>query len=272
MGGCYLVGVTTTSFAAFSEKNALQQSPFFWGIEDSGNKYEGARYHSSGGSRRGQSSYAVELTPAEAPRNEDDVLFGSREVVTCVIDLDSRSLTFWRNEELLGTLVTNVPRGGNLYPVVVPFNAGSTVAVTGMGDDPLPLLRSFATDWKQAQQEKHIQRRQKLLSERSVLVRNGMLTPELVNVLREIYRHSSSNPYQNVQLNRVEASRLWYRCGMKLSHLDELLKTKIPPSNEICFEDFLENFIRVVQEEDDEFLSRQQSDSQGSTVFQVSTG
>ena len=174
MGGCYLVGVTTTSFAAFSEKNALQQSPFFWGIEDSGNKYEGARYHSSGGSRRGQSSYAVELTPAEAPRNEDDVLFGSREVVTCVIDLDSRSLTFWRNEELLGTLVTNVPRGGNLYPVVVPFNAGSTVAVTGMGDDPLPLLSSFATDWKQAQQEKHIQRRQKLLSERSVLCGNSV--------------------------------------------------------------------------------------------------
>jgi hypothetical protein len=139
MGGCYLIGVTTTAFAAFSERNALQQSPFFWGIEDSGNKYEGSRHHSSRDSRRGQSSYAVELSPTEAPRNEDNALFGSREIVTCIVDLDSRSLTFWRDEELLGTLVTNIPRGGNLYPVVVPYNAGSTVAVTGMGGDPLPL-------------------------------------------------------------------------------------------------------------------------------------
>jgi hypothetical protein len=139
MGGCYLVGVTTTSFAAFSERNALQQSPFFWGIEDGGNKYEGSRSHASRDSRRGQSSYAIELSPTEAKRNADNVLFGSREVVTCVVDLESRSLTFWRDEELLGTLITNLPRGGNLYPIVVPYNAGSTVAITGMGGDPLPL-------------------------------------------------------------------------------------------------------------------------------------
>jgi hypothetical protein len=139
MGGCYLVGVTTTAFAAFSERNALQQSPFFWGIEDSGNKYEGSRSHASRDGRRGQSGYAIELSPTEATRNEDTVLFGSREVVTCVVDFESRSLTFWRDEELLGTLITNLPRGGNLYPIVVPYNAGSTVAISGMGEDPLPL-------------------------------------------------------------------------------------------------------------------------------------
>jgi hypothetical protein len=145
MGGCYLIGVTTTSFAAFSERNALQQSPFFWGIEDGGNKFEGSRHHSGRESHRrtGQSLYSVEINPEDALRNEDSVLFGSRQVITCIVDLESRTLTFWRNEQntenkLLGTLVTGIPRGGQLYPIVVPYNAGSTVAITGMAGDPLP--------------------------------------------------------------------------------------------------------------------------------------
>lgn len=145
MGGCYLIGVTTTSFAAFSERNALQQSPFFWGIEDGGSKYEGSRHHNGreSGRRADQSVYAVDVNSEEAPRNEDSVLFGSRQVITCIVDLESRTLTFWRNEndgepKLLGTLVTGIPRGGQLYPIVVPYNAGSTVAITGMVGDPLP--------------------------------------------------------------------------------------------------------------------------------------
>jgi hypothetical protein len=140
MGGCYLVGVTTTSFTAFAERNGLQQSPFFWGIEDSGSKYEGARNpHAARGGRRGQSNFAIEISASEAPRNAENVLFGSREVVTCVVDFESQTLTFWRDEELIGTIVANLPRGGNLYPVVVPFNPGATVAITGMGGNPLPL-------------------------------------------------------------------------------------------------------------------------------------
>ena len=145
MGGCYLIGVTTTSFAAFSERNALQQSPFFWGIEDGGNKYEGSRHHGGRESQRrsGQSSYAAELGEEEAPRNADAVLFGSQETITCIADLDNRTLTFWRDiangkPTLLGSLVTGLPRTGQLYPVVVPYNAGSTVAITGMSGNPLP--------------------------------------------------------------------------------------------------------------------------------------
>jgi len=147
MGGCYLIGVTTTSFSAFSEKNALQQSPFFYGIEDSGSKYEETRnLHSTsreGIRSRRKSSYAVQLSEHEAARNKDGVLFGSREVITCVVDLESRTLTFWRDEngelKLLGTLVTNIPRRGQLFPIVVPYNAGSTASITGMSGEPLPL-------------------------------------------------------------------------------------------------------------------------------------
>ena len=141
LGGCYLVGVTTSSFSNFGERNGLQQSPLFWGVEDGGNKFEGSRYssHTARGSRPERSNYGAELGPGEAPLNEHGVLFGAREVVTVVIDVDSRAMTLWRDDEHLGTLVTNLPRGSGLYPIAVPFNAGSTVAITGMEGNPLTL-------------------------------------------------------------------------------------------------------------------------------------
>lgn len=141
MGGCYLVGLTTSSFTGYNEQNGLQQSPFFWGIEDGGHKYEGSRYNQSARSSRriSSSNHAIKLGPQEARMNAHNVLFGSREVITVVCDFDSRTLTFWRDETLLGTLVSNLPRSGNLFPVVVPFNCGVTVAITGMDNDPIPL-------------------------------------------------------------------------------------------------------------------------------------
>ena len=138
MGGCYLVGVTTSSFSAYGEQNGLQQSPFFWGIEDGGQKYEGSR-HNSGRRRGGGAVYAVEIGAGEAPMNAHGVLFGAREVITCVCDMDCRTLTFWRDETLLGSLVSDLPRSVNLFPVAVPFNCGVTVAITGLNNDPMPL-------------------------------------------------------------------------------------------------------------------------------------
>ena len=142
MGGCYLVGVTTSSFSAYGEHNGLHQSPFFWGIEDGGQKYEGSRHSSGRSSRRGVGGgavYSVDIGASEAPMNAHGALFGAREVVTCVCDMESRTLTFWRDETLLGTLVSDLPRNVNLFPVAVPFNCGVTVAITGLDNDPLPL-------------------------------------------------------------------------------------------------------------------------------------
>jgi hypothetical protein len=140
MGGCHLVGVTTSSFTAFGEQNGLQQSPFFWGIEDGGQKYEGSQHVRGGGARRGAyNSFRNELGSREAPFNPANVLFGAREVVTVVCDYDTRTLTFWRGDVLLGTLISNLPRSGNLFPVAVPFNCGVTVVITGLDGDPLPL-------------------------------------------------------------------------------------------------------------------------------------
>jgi hypothetical protein len=139
MGGCHLLGVTTSSFTAYGEQNGLQQSPFFWGIEDGGQKYEGSQYNSARTSRRAYSSFRNDFVSQDAPLNAANVLFGCREVVTVVCDYESRTLTFWRDGTLLGSLVTNLPRSGNLFPVAVPFNGGVTVAITGLNEDPLPL-------------------------------------------------------------------------------------------------------------------------------------
>lgn len=140
LGGGHMVGVTTSSFNSFGERNGLQESALFWGIEDGGNKFEGSRYsQSTRDGRRDIPNYAMEIGPNEAPLNSDEVLFGAREVVTVVVDFGTRTLTFWRNDQLLGTLVCNLPRGSALYPVVVPSSAGTTVAITGMDGDPLLL-------------------------------------------------------------------------------------------------------------------------------------
>lgn len=174
MGGCYLIGVTTSSYTRFGEQDSLRQSPFFWGVEDGGQVFEGPRsgqqqprrllgltatenrsssssattaaaaaaaFYAMDGIGGSTSSASTTVAAAAASRamNEHSVLFGARQVVTIVCDMDLRTLTFWREETLLGTLVTNLPRNGNLYPVVVPFNCGVTVAITGLGNNPLSL-------------------------------------------------------------------------------------------------------------------------------------
>lgn len=138
LGGGYVVGVITSSFSSFDERNSLQQSPLFWGIDDNGNKYEGgsADTISMRGSQRHH--HGVEMNVRQVARNEDNVLYGCLETITVVVDMESRTLTFWCDGDILGTLVKNVPRSGVLYPVAVPFNAGAMVAITGL--DGIPVL------------------------------------------------------------------------------------------------------------------------------------
>ena len=140
LGDCYLVGVTTSSFSSYGDRNALMQSSYFWGIEDNGNKFEGVRRTRvmRPGAPHPSSGYGIEMSSSQAPRNSDNVLFGAQETVTVVVDLEKRSMAFWRDENFLGTLVRGLPRSGYLFPVVVPFNAGATVAITGMDGNPLP--------------------------------------------------------------------------------------------------------------------------------------
>eukprot|EP00521_Asterionellopsis_glacialis_P007185 CAMPEP_0195289262 /NCGR_PEP_ID=MMETSP0707-20130614/5611_1 /TAXON_ID=33640 /ORGANISM="Asterionellopsis glacialis, Strain CCMP134" /LENGTH=3115 /DNA_ID=CAMNT_0040349249 /DNA_START=115 /DNA_END=9462 /DNA_ORIENTATION=+ len=262
MGGCYFVGVTTQAFTTFGERNALQQSRFSWGIEDHGNKFEGRlQSHARVPGRGGSSNYGVEISRSEALRNSDNVLFGSREVITVVADLETRTLTYWRDGRLLGSLVSNLPRTGNIYPVVVPFNAGVSVAISAMDSSPLPLLQSFVTDWKRTQQEREDLHRRKLIMQRSVLIQSGKPTYELLNILKMIFgwyaRKGSKLESGNMSLDPVAAFRLWYRCGMKLSTIQDLLEKKMAGGHNkgysalsITLDDFLNLITQIVGEEE----------------------
>eukprot|EP00957_Ditylum_brightwellii_P059627 4526520-Ditylum_brightwellii.AAC.1 len=59
------------------------------------------------------------------------------EIPIMVFNRDARTLTYWRDGQFLGTLVTNLPRSGNLYLVAVPFNAGVSMGITGMDGEHL---------------------------------------------------------------------------------------------------------------------------------------
>ena len=75
---------------------------------------------------------------------EIDALFGYRETVTVVVDLDSRVMMFWKEDFPLGIVVRNLPSPSSskmdkLYPVVVPLHGDVSVAITGLGENPLPV-------------------------------------------------------------------------------------------------------------------------------------
>lgn len=114
-------------------------------------------------------------------------------------------------------------------------------------------LGSFAKGWKQAQLEKDVQRRTSLVSQRSLLIRDNGPTPALVVVLREIFSwYGAGHPPEGgraLELTRVEASRLWYRCGLKLSTLDSILAEKSPTKTTLNVDDFLAVVEKVIQED-----------------------
>ncbi len=136
-------------------------------------------------------------------------------------------------------------------------------------------LSSFATDWKQAQIEKDFLRRRELESDRSILIFQGSLSLELVAVLRDIFsRYAANGSIQDgrsIQLTKIEATRLWYRCGIKLSNLEEILKNKPREAErKINFEDFRILLQRIV-EDDEERLSRMELNDTDRSDFEVRT-
>lgn len=92
--------------------------------------YEGRKIN---GKRIGRSDLA---------RSGDGVIFGSLDSIIIVCDRVNNSLTYFRNGEFIGTLITSLPRG-KIYPVVVPFNGGVRVAVTGVEGDVEGCLREY---------------------------------------------------------------------------------------------------------------------------------
>lgn len=88
-----------------------------------------------------------------------------------------------------------------------------------------------------------------------MLINGGKPSPKLRNTFIEIFNLYSQHEErieQELSLIPTMASRLWYRCGLKLSKLNDLLKTKDKPF--LSFLDFI-GLIEQVLEEDEARMS-----------------
>ena len=114
-------------------------------------------------------------------------------------------------------------------------------------------------------------RRRELESDRSVLIVGGSLSPPLRIVLRDIFSCYAANgslvDIASLRLTKIEASRLWYRCGMKLSSLYEILEQKERVET-IVFEDFCSLLQRIV-DDDAKHASKMALNHADGTDFEV---
>jgi len=227
MGG-YFIGVTNSSH-------------FLWGVEDGGRTYERTthfpgsfvrRIDASNPAQRYRSRIAGNESCRAPPRRNDapslasTPVFGFKDIVTVVLDLDSQTLTYWKNDLLLGTLVRNIDNTEKNFPVAIPVNSSVSVAITGITGDPLLLLSKFQESQRERREDQLNQRRQTLSKQREVLIIDGKPTEELIRALTNIFSWyiPKGFPKRSItHLTSVQASRLWYRCGIKLSHLRSLL-------------------------------------------------
>lgn len=118
-------------------------------------------------------------------------------------------------------------------------------------------LRSYAADWRQKQEEKNQKTKSKLAKERLVLIKDGIPTLKLQKVLYQIFSmyadHNVDTSVGDVDMDHaavseIMASRLWYRCGMKLSTLDDILRAK--ERRFASFRDFFSLIKTVIDDEE----------------------
>lgn len=86
-------------------------------------------------------------------------------------------------------------------------------------------LERFSAEWQQVQRQKEQAIRQRLRQERLVLMAGGQLTEELRDVVRTIFAAYSDGASRLLEAST--ATRLWYRCGLKLSALQDLLTDNV---------------------------------------------
>lgn len=112
-------------------------------------------------------------------------------------------------------------------------------------------LQHFVSERKRSQYEEDELKRVALAQKRSLLIQKGRITPELEVVLTSIfssYAETDIDEDGEILLDTVTASRLWYRCGMKLSGLESILEKNARSS--LTMADFMEVITRIVQEDE----------------------
>jgi hypothetical protein len=109
-------------------------------------------------------------------------------------------------------------------------------------------LQSFATDWRQAQRDKDKDLRRILAGERTVLIVNGKLSEALTTVLTNIFDSYAVDSITPTSLQYTAAARLFYRCGLKLAYLQQLMDDK--DHHKIVVEDFVAIFSTIAKEDE----------------------
>ena len=87
------------------------------------------------------------------------------------------------------------------------------------------------------------------MEDRSALVENGTFTTKLIAILQQIFSRYKSDGADG--LTQIEASRLWYQCGLRLSSLNEILGDPrcVDGKNIISFEDFHRLLQRIIADD-----------------------
>lgn len=110
------------------------------------------------------------------------------------------------------------------------------------------------------QQEKEEKIRKRLEKERATLIQGDRPTNKLRKVLEEIFAMyadtASSEVDEELSLNYTMASRLWYRCNLKLAYLDYILKAKVDKVPGLCVKDFLSLIEQVIKDDETEIQTK----------------
>ena len=103
------------------------------------------------------------------------------------------------------------------------------------------------------------------------MVQNGTFTTKLIAILQEIFSRYESSVAGG--LTQIEASRLWYQCGLKLSSLNEILDDAgySEGKKTIRFGDFHQLLQRIITDDGKHFPIDLPGDENESMDFKVRT-
>ena len=109
---------------------------------------------------------------------------------------------------------------------------------------------------KERKIEKELARYHELCKQRRMLVRGGKPTELLQAALRQVFSLYEENDQSEPRLGVISAARLWYRSGLKLKMLTDLVERKSVDANclyadvFIVFDDFLAVVSSILPEDE----------------------
>jgi hypothetical protein len=135
-------------------------------------------------------------------------------------------------------------------------------------------LRTFAADWKKLKDTKEDEIRVRMAKERAILIDDGKPTKQLLRVIGDIFSlyadaGASCQATSEICLKDTMACRLWYRCGLKLSHLEQTMDDQGDHCRMLRFKDFLSLIEKIVEDDESTLHTPSLGPSADESVFGV---